>query len=506
VGEEARGDHRRVSIRRVVTGAVAVALVLTGITTGAAATPGHRAAAVRRPAGPAAQLAGPLRGGNGINLASASAGTAVPQAGWVESEYSAAGTATSYRSDGPLPTDGRFRLVPDATAPYTTRIVVRRPRRAASFNGTVVVEWLNVSGGLDAAPDYTYMRSEIIRRGYAWVGVSAQMIGIEGGPVAVRVPQAEAAGAGKGIKHIDPVRYGALSHPGDAFSYDIYTQVARALRAPSGARVLGPLRLRRMLAVGESQSAFAMTTYIDGVQPLTKEFDGFVVHSRGGSAMPLGAPGQAIDVAGSIGGQPTKIRTDGVAPVIVVETETDILGILNAYPARQRDSARFRWWEVAGTAHADKYQVGAQSDALGCPDPVNDGPSRFAVRTALRDLDRWVRTGAAPPRSPRFAIDAATTKYVRDAYGNVKGGIRTPLVDAPVDTLSGESPGGSIVCILFGSTKPLTAQQLATLYSSRADYRRKYRAAAARAVAAGFVLADDRPDLMAMAQPERITG
>jgi len=88
----------------------------------------------------------------------------------------------------------------------------------------------------------------------------------------------------------------------------------------------------------------------------------------------------------------------------------------------------------------------------------------------------------------------------------VKGGIRTPLVDAPVDTLSGESPGGSIVCILFGSTTPLTAQQLATLYSSRADYRRKYRAAAARAVASGFVLADDRPDLMAMAQPERITG
>ena len=84
-----------------------------------------------------------------------------------------------------------------------------------------------MSGGLDAAPDYTYLRSEIVRRGYAWVGVSAQLIGIEGGPVAVSVPQAEAAGAGKGIKHIDPARYGDLVHPGDAFSYDIYTQVAR---------------------------------------------------------------------------------------------------------------------------------------------------------------------------------------------------------------------------------------------------------------------------------------
>ena len=128
------------------------------------------------------------------------------------------------------------------------------------------------------------------------------------------------------------------------------------------------------------------------------------------------------------------------------------------------------------------------------------------MRTALRDLDHWVRTGAAPPKAPRFAIDAATKTYVRDEWGNVKGGIRTPLVDAPVDTLSGEAAGGSIVCILFGFTKPLTAEQLGARYRSRADYRRQYRAAARRAIASGFVLADDRPDLMAMAQPDRIPG
>jgi hypothetical protein len=115
-----------------------------------------------------------------------------------------------------------------------------------------------------------------------------------------------------------------------------------------------------------------------------------------------------------------------------------------------------------------------------------------------------VRTGDAPPKAPRFAIDATTRKYRRDAVGNVRGGIRTPLVDAPVDVLSGESPGGSVVCILFGSTTPLTAEQLSARYPSRAAYRRAYRAAAARAVASGFVLADDLPDLMAMAQPERI--
>jgi hypothetical protein len=484
---------------------VVVALASTGVVAPTAGAAARRPApsTTRRPAGPAAKFAGPLRGGKGINLAVASTGRAVPRS-WLEAEYSAAGTATSYRSDGPLPANGKFRLTPDTTAPYRTRVVVRRPRRPAAFNGTVVVEWLNVSGGLDASPDFTYMRSEIVRRGYAWVGVSAQVIGIEGGPVAVGVPQAELAGAGKGIKALDPERYGSLSHPGDAFSYDIYTQVARSLRAPNGVDVLGPLRAKRVLAVGESQSAFALTTYIDGVQPLTKEFDGFVVHSRGGSAMPLGEPGKPIDIASSISGQPTRLRTDGRAPIIVVETETDILGILNAYPARQRDDRRLRWWEVAGTAHADRFIVGPIADSLGCPAPVNNGPGRFVPRTALRDLNRWVRTGAAPPKGPRFAVDAQTNQYLRDTFGNVKGGIRTPLVDAPVDVLSGESAGGSVVCILFGSTRPLTAEQLQARYPSRAAYRKAYRAAARRAVASGFVLADDLPDLMAMAQPDRI--
>ena len=115
-----------------------------------------------------------------------------------------------------------------------------------------------------------------------------------------------------------------------------------------------------------------------------------------------------------------------------------------------------------------------------------------------------MRTGVAPPKAPRFAIDPATKTYVRDQYGNVKGGIRTPLVDAPVDVLSGESAGGSVACILFGSTTPLTAEKLAVLYPSRAAYRKAYRTAARRAVASGFVLADDLPDLMTMARPDRV--
>src|SRR5690606_5367421 len=219
-----------------------------------------------RPTGPAATFSGPLSSGRGISLASPSA-VPLPE-GWVEEEYVAAGMATSYKADGELPEDGSFALRPDASAPFRTRIVVHRPP-ADAFSGTVVVEWLNVSGGVDAPPERAYLAEELHRRGHAWVGVSAQRIGIEGGPVAVGLPGADAGG---GIKAEDPERYGELTHPGDAFSYDLYTQVARALRTPGDVDALDGLRPEVLLAVGESQSAFALTTYVNGVQPLTEAF------------------------------------------------------------------------------------------------------------------------------------------------------------------------------------------------------------------------------------------
>ncbi len=476
----------------------------SGSTTLKSATskPTTPAAPTAAPAGPAARVVGRLRGGNGISLPSG-AGTPLPTRGWVEDEFAVEGTASSYRSDTELPTDGRFTLTEDTTADYRTRIVVRRPATPATFNGAVVVEWLNVSGGLDAGPDFTYASSELVRGGYAWVGVSAQRIGIEGGPVAVPIAAAIAAGAGKGLRANDPARYGGLRHPGDAFSYDMFTQVARSLRAPKASNLLGPLRPDHILAIGESQSAFALTTYVNGVQPITRAFDGFLIHSRGGAAAPLGVPDAGIDIAGTVGGKPTMLRTDLLAPILVVETETDLLGFLNNYPARQPDTAKIRQWEMAGTAHADAYLIGAIADQIGCPTPTNAGPGHFIVSAALHRLNTWVRDGTPPPTAPRLEIDA-TPAFVRDEVGNVRGGIRTPLVDAPVDTLSGEAAGGSVACLLFGSTTPLSAEQLNARYPTRQAYLDAYREATDVAIKAGFVLAADRADLLKAANPNRI--
>ena len=440
----------------------------------------------------------PLSGGEGVFIAGATGPPLLP-AGWVEEELRLSGTATTYTSEGDLPTDGRFDLGTAFEEPFATRVIVRRPP-PEDFNGTVLVEWLNVSGGFDASPDYTYLADEILRGGYAWVGVSAQYVGVEGGPVAVSTPVSAAAGAGKGLRELDPERYDGLRHPGDAFAYDIFTQAAVAART---AEVLDALEPERVLAVGESQSGFALTTYANGVQPLTDAFDGFLIHSRGGATAPLGVFDKGVDIASTLGGEPTVIRDDLAVPVLTLQSETDVVGILDYLPARQPDTATFRLWEVAGTAHADRFALGALSDRLGCPAPINDGPQHLVAKAALRALDAWVRDGTEPPAGDRLTVEAGA--YVRDEDGIVRGGIRTPLVDVPLDTLSGDpAPGGPIQCLLFGTTTPLTDARLAELYDGPAAYLRAYERSADAAVAAGFVLPEDREALLAAAQPDRV--
>ncbi len=455
-----------------------------------------------RPAGPAADMSKELTGGNGVFMGEGTAPD-LQRDGYEQREYAAAGTATSYKDAGSRTHDGRWKFVPDTKAPYRTRVVVRAPADAAKFSGTVVVEWLNVSGGVDANPEWTSTAEEVVRSGDVWVGVSAQRIGVEGGPVLVKVeniPGAEAAG--KGLKKVDPARYGTLEQPGDGYSFDIFTQVARAVRAGAGMDGLQP---QRLIAAGESQSAYALVTYYNGVQPLTGAFDAFFVHSRGAGALPLVGPGKYADLVGAIGPTSTILRTDQDAPVLDAQTETDVTSILNSYAARQPDSDHFRLWEVVGTAHADAHLVGAGAKYINCGVPINNGPMHVVTKAALHALKAWIESGTAPVVAPRIDVAGDTPQIRRNADGIALGGIRTPPVDVPVAVLSGApGPNPSTICLLLGSTKPLPAGRLAQLYTSRDEYLQRYNADADKAIDAGFVLPEDRDALLAFAEPSRI--
>lgn len=455
--------------------------------------------------GPQAVVSEELTGGDGVFLGSPSPFGS--DAGYVQSESLATGTARSYVAVGELGADGEWTLEPDTSADYRTRIVVRRPSEPAEFSGTVLLEWLNVSGGVDADPDFTTLREEIIRQGHIWVGVSAQRIGVEGGPVAVGVDVEGADDAGQGLKAIDPARYGSLNHPGDAYAYDIYTQVARALR--SGAPVLDDVEVSSVIAVGESQSAFALVTYVNGVQPLTGAFDGFFVHSRGGSAFPLPAPGESADIATSLGGVATVFREDGDVPIMNLQAENDVVGILGSVAARQPDSERLRLWEVAGTAHADRHLIGESTAAvLDCGVEINDAPFHIVAKAALRHLVGWVGGGEPPPSAPRLEmVEGGAAEIRRDADGIALGGVRTPPVDVPAQVLSGiPGPNPDVICLLLGSTNPMAPDRLAERFSSREAYEQEYEAAVDASIEAGFVLEEDRAALEAYARPDLIVG
>jgi hypothetical protein len=389
--------------------------------------------------------------------------------------------------------------MPGSTAPYTTRIIVRRPIDPHRFNGTVVVEWLNVSGGVDADPDWTEAHNELIREGFAWVGVSAQSVGVDD------------------LKTEDVARYASLSHPGDSFSYDIYSQAGRVIRQDA-AQVLAGLRPHRVVAAGESQSAGRLVTYIDAIAPIAQVYDGYLVHSRFSNGAPLSqSPQTTVNVP-----NPLAIRSDLRAPVFVFETETDVAG--SNLGDRQPNTKTFRLWEVAGTSHYDYYGLAIGPTDTGdgqgavqnlaaelnpptvippgfsCNLSLNTGGAHWALDAAMFWLNLWVTWGIAPPTAPLLQTTSSTpVVYARDANGNVLGGVRTPMVDAPVAALggvgnSGTGPIGSF-CVLFGTTVPFTTSQLATLYPTHGAFVLKWDLATLKDTFHGYLTPADALEL-----------
>jgi hypothetical protein len=179
-------------------------------------------------------------------------------AGYTEQEFFVSGSADSFVTSAPLGADGTWDLATGPAADYTTRIIVRRPDDPSRFNGRVLVEWLNVSAGRDSDPDWGFLHPYLVREGWAYVGVSAQLIGVEGGETRLEVPGVPEV-ALLALKQWDTERYQPLQHPGDAWSYGIYSDVARLLRAPGDVDPLDGLRPETLVAIGESQSAGCTT-------------------------------------------------------------------------------------------------------------------------------------------------------------------------------------------------------------------------------------------------------
>ena len=390
--------------------------------------------------------------------------------GYQETEYFVSGTAKN--------------VAGTATAPYTTRIIVTRPIDPQNFNGTVLLDWVNVTAQFENAVDTLEAHEMLFREGFAMVHVSAQAAGLCCTPLTPEV--------------WDPVRYGSLSHPGDAYAFDIFSQIAKAVRAPAGMDPMGGLVVKAVLAAGQSQSASELDTYVRQVQPSANVIDGFLIHG-GGSR--IWNPPPAV-------------------PVLHLEADTEANATQNP-----NTTTNYRLWEIAGASHSDfwlgyhqvvgqgpRFAGGPQQPASADkdlhtiagnygeqPHPLDATcilagatfPMRYAASAAIHHLNRWVRFGEAPSSGPRFAFSG--TSLAQDQFGNTLGGIRLPPIDVPVARYV------STACALGGFTVPFTEAQLLLLYPTHADYYAKMKAATATAVAGGWLLPPDAADLLARA-------
>ena len=167
---------------------------------------------------------------------------------------------------------------------------------------------------------------------------------------------------------------------------------------------LGGLQPQRLIAAGESQSAFALVTYFNGVQPLTQRLRRLLrAQPRRGRAAARRRRASTPDIAGSIGGTPHDLpHRSGRARAR--HPDRDRRGerpqLVRGPPARHRSLPA-----LGGRRHRARRRatcVGAERRRrIDCGVPINNGPMHIVAKAALRALDDLDHRPARRPPTRR---------------------------------------------------------------------------------------------------------
>ena len=432
------------------------------------------------------QITGPIAseapGHSSKNFIYSASAIELTSRGYIEEEFFIEGDANRYSAP-----DLETAEVLDSGHRYRTRLVVRRPTNPALFNGVVVVEWINVTGGPDKDIDWWQSGQHFINNGYAYVFVSAQQMGIDT------------------MKQASPDRYESLdiTHDGmltrDEASYDIFAAVGKAINRTGEMTqagqpdILGGLKAEHILATGHSQSASRLAVYLNNIHPLEPIYDGVMVHGGGG-----------------------RIRDDQDVKIFKIMAETDM-------PRRaatpQPATETFRQWEVAGTSHVDvpfeieyakvrNLAAGLSIENVsprdsGCELPAYSRvPFRDVMNAAFEHLIAWVADDIPPPigQPLQVARMMPELEFARDEYGNVLGGIQLAAHAVPTATNTGMNTGANRFCFLYGSHQAFDRQLLNRLYPTKEAYIEKVKQVVQQNVADGFILPEAAQETIAAAE------
>jgi len=394
------------------------------------------------------------------------------KAGYVEEEFIVSGTANVYdwNADGSL-------TVKTPNAPWSTRILVRRPADRARFSGHAIVELLNPARRFDWAMMSGYSRDTFIEHGDAWVGVTMP------GSVDALHKFNPARYPSVAFANPDPSETCAVGRGGGAATsdqeeglrWDMISQVGAALKNGAGLNA----RYLYMTSQGADVLTYAAAIQthanLENGKPV---YDGFLVKTPGGvgrirrcaPAVPRGDSRQTI-------------RNIGV-PVIEVVAQGEIGTDYQREDSNQPND-RFRIYEVAGAAHIDKWAyrelpiMQDQLAAMGTPGqgtpawpfnvkcdpeiPLQENPLlKYIFDGAFVNLEQWASKGTAPPKADRITV--------KD--GVATGGVRNPYVDVPAASYTFTSPGPG-TCRELGSTAPFDSAKIDSLYGSHKKYEEK---------------------------------
>jgi hypothetical protein len=430
-----------------------------------------RTATIVGPIPVSAQSGEPFRGANEQPVAGPGLPLPVLQPfGYMEEEYFVSGTV-----------DGK---------PYTTSILVRKPKDGAKFSGVVAVETLHAQGAIP----FWGLREVLMPAGHGWVMVASQRSALEtfvkksnaARYATLQIPEA----AGTPPNPMAP-------NPQDGISQQILTQVGALLKSNASNGPFAGMTVKHLIMGGSSQTGMTTLRYIQESHSRARMpdgkpiYDGYLPMEAFASGPVSGGDAAVIHVVGEgdfslfralTHGSGFAVRADGDAP-----------------------NDRFREYEFPAASHvptrgiSDPKVIFATLDnVMKSGEQLSQFPTPPFYRATLVNLVNWITKGVAPPKAP--PIEMSDGEIVRDQFGNAKGGVRTPYIDLPTVRYVASAPttdDSNMARRMIGLQEPLAAEQLRVLYKSRANYLQRFNHEIDRLVAQRWLLSQDGEQLKA---------
>ncbi len=437
--------------------------------------------------------------------------------GYIEDEYFQTGTADVYEEKEDHSVFPIFE-----SAPYTTRVIIRRPADVTKFSGNVVLEILNASANIDIDRMWVNSWPFFTRNGDIFVGISSKGHVVDS------------------MKQFDPERYAPINWnnpmpdreiPDEVKNgvfkflpqyevglfWDMLRDLAKLLKCGCEMNPLREYGKIHLYLTGWSQSTSYVCRYVRSFAPLEKEplFDGY--YNGGGIGIGRLAPINNAHPSNMGNTEPHSDILGTPQPFMAVNTESENCRAF-WYGDFDEPDFKFRTWQIAGTSHDSKYNLvdyygeedlkmleglGIYNGYYGVDGDALDTPYEPVFSAAWKALYNWVRKGIPAPHAPKIettysftpkpGISIAYADNLKDALGNCRGGIRIPYVVYPTARISRTSTrADGRLNGAFGKVNPYSPEFLTELYGSLENYAKLVDAEYDRCVAQGFLLEEDR--------------